>query len=175
MSSVRAPTATGSVENYAVARRMVEVGQLVSEGAAVVELVIDHPLRFRGAAPERFAGEIAVGQNVVLQLASSRAVEGARQPDQPRSRRSEPHVHRRGDGAHEGGTLRPGSGSYRNVTVMCVFFGQLVAHELLDSQRSSCPVELMSVRLGPGDPVFGDTPRLQLRRTQYDPATAAAR
>ncbi|MGF1632768.1 MAG: efflux RND transporter periplasmic adaptor subunit [Phycisphaerae bacterium] len=67
-TELRAPQAGGPQTTYAVARRMAESGQLASQGQEMFDLVIDRPLRFRGAAPERFGSDVQQGQNMTLSV-----------------------------------------------------------------------------------------------------------
>jgi RND family efflux transporter MFP subunit len=55
---------------YAVTKRTVAEGQMMKEGDAVFDLVIENPLRLWANVPERFSPEIAVGQEVRLTVAS---------------------------------------------------------------------------------------------------------
>ena len=71
------PSTRAGPPSYAVARRYVTVGQLVGQGDQVFDLVVDDPLRFTAAAPERFVRDVRVGQTVALSLAGRDApVEG---------------------------------------------------------------------------------------------------
>ena len=63
------PATRAGPPSYAVARRLVTIGQLVGGGDPVFELVVDDPLRFTAAAPERFVDDVRVGQTVHLKLA----------------------------------------------------------------------------------------------------------
>ena len=54
--------------NYAVAARLVSVGENVAIGAPMFRLVASDPIKFRGDAPERFVGEIVVGQPASLRV-----------------------------------------------------------------------------------------------------------
>ncbi len=47
-----------------IAKRKAEVGDYVRTGTPIFVLVADDPLRLRGEVPERFASEIAIGQEV---------------------------------------------------------------------------------------------------------------
>ena len=47
---------------YAISKRMVAEGQLLKDGEAVYELVIDHPIRLWASLPERYSPALAVGQ-----------------------------------------------------------------------------------------------------------------
>jgi RND family efflux transporter MFP subunit len=47
---------------YAVSGRLVSEGTYVSVGEALVKLVIERPLKFRGLVPERKSSEVRVGQ-----------------------------------------------------------------------------------------------------------------
>jgi RND family efflux transporter MFP subunit len=62
---------TGAVK-YAITKRQVSEGQMVRPGDPVAELVIENPLRLRANVPERFSAEVALGQEVRLQVASHR-------------------------------------------------------------------------------------------------------
>jgi RND family efflux transporter MFP subunit len=63
------PGVTGPLE-YAVAKRSVSEGQMLKQGEAVVELVIENPLRLWTNVPERFTADIALGQPVRVVVAS---------------------------------------------------------------------------------------------------------
>jgi RND family efflux transporter MFP subunit len=60
----QSPTATtkSSAGRYAVASRMISIGEYVREGTALFRLVADDPIKFRSQVPERFLGEVKVGQ-----------------------------------------------------------------------------------------------------------------
>ena len=51
-----------------VARRRVSVGEYVRAGTPLLDLVADQPLKLRGDVPERFAGQLAVGQKVQIRV-----------------------------------------------------------------------------------------------------------
>jgi RND family efflux transporter MFP subunit len=55
---------------YAVARRMVAVGEMVRAfpSTPVFELVIDAPLKLRVKVPERYLAQVAVGQPIAVQV-----------------------------------------------------------------------------------------------------------
>jgi len=55
---------------YAITRRPVHEGQMVKEGEALFDLVIQRPLRLWVNVPERFTPEIEVGQSVRLNVAA---------------------------------------------------------------------------------------------------------
>jgi membrane fusion protein (multidrug efflux system) len=55
---------------YAVTRRSVSEGQMVKEGEAVCELIIENPLRLWTNAPERYAEQVRVGQPVRIAVSS---------------------------------------------------------------------------------------------------------
>jgi multidrug efflux pump subunit AcrA (membrane-fusion protein) len=55
---------------YAVTKRSVSEGQMVKEGEAVCELIIENPLRLRTSVPERYAEQIRTGQTVRISVAS---------------------------------------------------------------------------------------------------------
>lgn len=59
------PAITSSARvSYAVARRQVGEGQMLKEGEAVIELVIEHPLRLWTQVPEDYVDAVRVGQLV---------------------------------------------------------------------------------------------------------------
>lgn len=60
------PTANG--RKFAVAQRSVSTGEYVKESTALYRLVLDDKIKFRGALPERYAGQVTVGQTVVLRV-----------------------------------------------------------------------------------------------------------
>jgi len=47
-----------------IAQRLVDVGSYVRVGTPLFVLVSDHPLRLRGEVPERYAAELAMGQQI---------------------------------------------------------------------------------------------------------------
>jgi multidrug efflux pump subunit AcrA (membrane-fusion protein) len=55
---------------YAVSKRSVSEGQMVREGDAAFDLLIEDPLRLWVNVPERFVAEVAVGQEVRLLVAA---------------------------------------------------------------------------------------------------------
>ncbi len=55
---------------YAVTKRSVSEGQMVREGEAVCELIIENPLRLWTSAPERYSERVRVGQPVRIAVAS---------------------------------------------------------------------------------------------------------
>lgn len=55
---------------YAVAKRMVGEGQMLKPGDAVMQLVIEAPLRLWISVPENHASEVRLGQPVKLRVAS---------------------------------------------------------------------------------------------------------
>ncbi len=55
---------------YAVTKRSVSEGQMVREGEAVCELIIENPLRLWTNAPERCAERVRIGQPVRIAVAS---------------------------------------------------------------------------------------------------------
>ena len=62
-ASTTAPTQPGTRE-YAIAQRMASVGEYVNSAAPLFRLVDDDPIKLRASVPERFAGEVQVGQTV---------------------------------------------------------------------------------------------------------------
>lgn len=67
--SAAPPGVTGPVE-YALSKRSVAEGQMLKQGEAVVELVIETPLRLWTNVPERFSAEVAVGQKAKVVVGS---------------------------------------------------------------------------------------------------------
>jgi RND family efflux transporter MFP subunit len=59
---------------YAVAKRSVAEGQMLKQGDAVMELVIERPLRLWTNAPERFSADVRLDQDVRVDVASFRNV-----------------------------------------------------------------------------------------------------
>ncbi|MFO0909382.1 MAG: efflux RND transporter periplasmic adaptor subunit [Isosphaeraceae bacterium] len=55
---------------YGITRRSVAEGQMLKDGEVVMDLVIESPLRLWTTVPERHVGEIKVGQEVRLNVAS---------------------------------------------------------------------------------------------------------
>jgi RND family efflux transporter MFP subunit len=60
---------TGGLK-YAVARRKVGEGQMLKQGDAVAELVIENPLRLKASVPERYSDQVQVGQAVGIVVSS---------------------------------------------------------------------------------------------------------
>jgi membrane fusion protein (multidrug efflux system) len=72
-SATPLPATTPSTESldeqsFAITARLVSVGEYVREGAALLRVVDDDPMKFRASVPERFAAEVRVGQQVVLKV-----------------------------------------------------------------------------------------------------------
>jgi RND family efflux transporter MFP subunit len=55
---------------YAMTKRAVSEGQMVREGEAVAELVVENPLRLWGTVPERYITDVVVGQLVRLEVSA---------------------------------------------------------------------------------------------------------
>ncbi len=53
---------------YAVTDRYISVGELVTQGKQAFRVVKDDPIKLRAAVPERFIGEVQVGQHATLQV-----------------------------------------------------------------------------------------------------------
>lgn len=66
-TEIRAPARIDQA-TYAVAARMISVGEYVTPGQAIFELVDVDPIKFRADAPEGFAGAIVVGQTVHVRV-----------------------------------------------------------------------------------------------------------
>jgi len=77
-ATLRAPAqpADGSPEHFAVAARLVSAGELVNPGTPMFRLVADRLIKFRGAAPERFARQLARGQTATFQIDGAQTVKG---------------------------------------------------------------------------------------------------
>jgi multidrug efflux pump subunit AcrA (membrane-fusion protein) len=58
------PSTSFSSKRYAIAARLISVGEYVREGTALFRLVADDPIKFRSQVPERFLSEVKVGQKV---------------------------------------------------------------------------------------------------------------
>lgn len=63
-TEIRVPDRGSDTAGYAVAQRLVSVGEWVSAGQAVFALVDADPMKFRAEVPERYAGALQVGQRV---------------------------------------------------------------------------------------------------------------
>ncbi len=55
---------------YAMTKRSVSEGQMVREGEALCELIIENPLRLWTSIPERYGEEVRLGQQVRISIAS---------------------------------------------------------------------------------------------------------
>jgi membrane fusion protein, multidrug efflux system len=55
-----------SVLTYGVTRRQVSEGQMIKEGEAVAELVIEDPIRLWSQVPEQYSEDVRIGQRVRL-------------------------------------------------------------------------------------------------------------
>ena len=71
-STVRAPRPatqpTRAVDTYAIASRLVSVGEYVREGTPLFRILDDDPVKLRAAVPERFAALVQVGQAVQVHV-----------------------------------------------------------------------------------------------------------
>ncbi len=92
-ATIRAPVdqSTASTQpvhdrEYAVAERIISVGEFVRDGAPTFRLIDDDPIKLRASVPERFAGEVKVGQVVRI------AIEGASEPFEGRITRINPQI-----------------------------------------------------------------------------------
>lgn len=71
---VRAPQGTGErPRRWAVAERLVSVGEFVQPGRAMYRLIVDDPIKWRVAVPERFVGQVRPGQSANLRVESASA------------------------------------------------------------------------------------------------------
>jgi membrane fusion protein (multidrug efflux system) len=66
----RPPVEIKQTLTYAVSKRSVSQGQMIREGDACYELVIENPLKVWLNIPERFVSEVKVGQEVRISVAS---------------------------------------------------------------------------------------------------------
>lgn len=70
-TTIRAPRLEGEGPvQYAVAARMASVGEYAPAGAALFRVIASDPIKFRGDVPERFAGQLRVGQDAALRVAA---------------------------------------------------------------------------------------------------------
>lgn len=60
----------GGPVTYAVSKRAASEGQMLKEGEAVADLVIEDPLRLWTSVPEKFAPDLKLGQEVRVEVAS---------------------------------------------------------------------------------------------------------
>jgi membrane fusion protein (multidrug efflux system) len=63
-----ASPALAATPRYAVATRLVSVGEYVREGTPLFKLVADNPIKYRAQVPERFLGQIKVDQPVKVSV-----------------------------------------------------------------------------------------------------------
>jgi RND family efflux transporter MFP subunit len=70
MASSSASTQLVAAARYAVAARLVSVGEYVKEGTPLFKLVADDPIKYRATLPERFIADVKVGQNVQVSVAA---------------------------------------------------------------------------------------------------------
>ena len=83
-----------SLLSYAVTKRSVSEGQMIKEGEAVAELVIEDPIRLWSQVPEQYADVVRVGQRVRLSTRAhpTMTFEGKIAADQPLGRHVQPDV-----------------------------------------------------------------------------------
>jgi multidrug efflux pump subunit AcrA (membrane-fusion protein) len=62
--------APAAAEQYAVATRMVSIGEYVREGTPLFRLVADNPVKYRAQVPEKFLSQVKAGQPVRVQVAA---------------------------------------------------------------------------------------------------------
>ncbi len=67
-SAVSAATSQHADGRYAVASRLVSVGEYVSEGTDMFRLVASDPIKFRARVPERFVAQVRVGQQAKVNV-----------------------------------------------------------------------------------------------------------
>lgn len=75
-TTVRAPASPAAAQSpnpdrYAITERRVSVGEYVGQGTAMFRVVADDPIKFRAAVPERYAGQVAIGQQATLRIEGS--------------------------------------------------------------------------------------------------------
>jgi RND family efflux transporter MFP subunit len=69
--------ATSAQHSYAIASRMISIGEYVREGAALFRLIDDDPVKLRATVPERYVADVKVGQRVRVRIEAYRdAFEG---------------------------------------------------------------------------------------------------
>ncbi len=78
----------GPALTYAVSKKSVSEGQMIREGDAAYELVIENPLRLWLNIPERFVSEVKPGQEVRVTVASLSRPDLPRQGDAGSTRSS---------------------------------------------------------------------------------------
>ena len=64
---------TGAPGRWAVASRMINVGEYVQAGTIVYKLIADQPIKLRTAVPEKFLNRVTVGQDVAMSVDSATA------------------------------------------------------------------------------------------------------
>ena len=77
-TTIRAPEAAATTQSltkpapsqYAVATRMVSIGEYVREGTPLFRLVADDPVKYRAQVPEKFLSQVKTAQPVRLQVAA---------------------------------------------------------------------------------------------------------
>ncbi len=64
-----------SVLSYGITKRLVSEGQMIKEGEAIAELVIEDPIRLWSQVPEQYADDVQLGQRVRLTTRAHPGVE----------------------------------------------------------------------------------------------------
>jgi multidrug efflux pump subunit AcrA (membrane-fusion protein) len=112
------PEGVTSGLTYAVARRRVAEGQMLKQGDAVAELVIENPLRLQVKVPERYIGDVQVGQalSFVIRAHPGTIFEGkvarvSPRVDDNRSFQVEAHI------PNNRGLLRPGGFAKASIVI----------------------------------------------------------
>lgn len=69
-ATIRAPQPTpGSTSpKYAISARLVSVGEYVKDATPLFRVVVDDPIRFRAAVPERYLSEVKLDQAVTIRV-----------------------------------------------------------------------------------------------------------
>jgi len=77
-TTIRAPEAAATTQSltnpapsqYAIATRLVSIGEYVREGTPLFRLVADNPVKYRAQVPEKFLSQVKTGQSVRVQVAA---------------------------------------------------------------------------------------------------------
>ena len=64
--------ATSAQHSYAIASRMISIGEYVREGAALFRLIDDDPVKLRATVPERYVADVQLDQRVRVRIEAYR-------------------------------------------------------------------------------------------------------
>jgi RND family efflux transporter MFP subunit len=64
--------ATSAQHSYAIAARMISIGEYVREGAALFRLIDDDPVKLRATVPERYVADVQLGQRARVRIEAYR-------------------------------------------------------------------------------------------------------